>query len=104
MSSLTALTSDRGAWHTNLPWEVLKPGCLLRCPGEDESFLRHGLGVELFIQNFDLQGEFCFFSVKFTEAGDLLSHLPVIKVFDFMLQMDKVTTGPKQKGPEPGRE
>ena len=36
--------------------------------------------------------------------GDLLSHPPVIKVFNFMLQVDKVATGSKQQGSEPARE
>jgi hypothetical protein len=97
MSSSTAFASDRGAWHTNLPLEVLKPGCLLRCPGENELLLRHGPGVvgsiKLFIQDLNLQGEFCHFIIELVEAGVLLSHPPVIKIFDLALQMDEVTTG-----------
>ena len=69
-------------WHTNLPQEVLKPGSLLRCPGKDELLLGRGLGIvgsiELFIQAFDPQGEFCCFSIEFVEAGDLPSHPSVM--------------------------
>ena len=85
--------------HANLPREVLKLGCLLRCSGKNESLLRHGPGVagciELFIQDFSLQGEFCSFLIELVEVGDLLTHLPVIKVFNFILQMDEVAAGSK---------
>ena len=36
------------------------------------------------------------------EAGDLPSQPPVVKVFDFALQVHKVTAGPKKEGVEPG--
>ena len=42
--------------------------------------------------------------VELAEAGDLPSQSPVIKVFDFVLQMCKVATGPKKEGAEPGRD
>jgi hypothetical protein len=91
--------------HANLLWEVLELSCLLRRSGEDELFLRHGPGVmgcvEFFIQDLDLQGEVGGFLVELTKTGDLPSQLPVIKVFDFMLQVRKVATRPKQEGAEP---
>jgi hypothetical protein len=36
--------------------------------------------------------------------GDLLSHPPVIKIFDFTLQVDEVAARSKQEGSEPARE
>ena len=36
--------------------------------------------------------------------GDLPSHPPVIKVFDFTLQIHKVVAGPKEEGMKPSRE
>ena len=86
-------------WHANLLQEVLKPGSLLRCPGKDKLPLRHSLGIagciKFFIQDLNLQSKFGGFDVKFAEAGDLLSHPPVIKIFNLMLQVDEVATGPK---------
>ena len=76
--------------------------------GEDQSFLGHGLGVaghiELFVQDFDPQGKFGGLLIKLMEVGDLLSHPPVVKVFNFVLQVHKVAAGPKEEGAEPGRE
>ena len=51
-----------------------------------------------------MQGEVGGFLVEFTEAGDLPSQPPVIKVFDFVLQVREVTAGPKKEGMEPGRD
>ena len=42
--------------------------------------------------------------VELMKVSDLLSHPPVVKIFDFMLQMYEVTAGPKEKGMESGRE
>ena len=100
MSLLTAiLVLEGGVWHANLLKEVLEPDGLLRCPSEDKPLLGHGLGIvgqiELFIQDFNLKGELCSFLVEFTEAGDLPSQPPVIKVSDLALQVDEVATGPK---------
>ena len=85
--------------HANLPWEALKPGGLLRCPGEDESFLGHSSGVvghvKLFIQDFDLQSELYSLLVKLMETGDLPSQPPVVKVFNFVLQVDEVAARPE---------
>jgi hypothetical protein len=61
-------------------------------------------GVKLIIHNFNVHGEFRGFCVEFMEAGDLLSHLPVVKVFNLMLQVDKVATGSLQEELEPCRE
>ena len=36
--------------------------------------------------------------------GDLSSHPPVVKVFDFVLQRHEVTAGPEEEGMEPSRE
>ena len=92
--------------HANLLQEVFKSGCLLGRVGEDQSLLGHGSGimghVKLFIQNLDSCSKFCGFLVEFMEAGDLPSQPPVIKVFDFALQVHEVTAGPKKEGAEPG--
>jgi hypothetical protein len=109
MSLLTiALALNGGVWHANLLWEVLDLGSLLRCPGKDKLLLRHGLGVvgciEFLVQDFDSQGEFSGLGIKLTEVSNLLSHPPVIKVLDFLLEVDEVTTWSKQEGPKPGRE
>ena len=42
--------------------------------------------------------------IELTEASDLLSHPPVVKVFDFALQVHEVAAGPKEEGTEPGGE
>ena len=60
--------------------------------------------IELFIQDFNLCSKFSSFLIKLVEAGDLPSHPPVVKVFDFTLQVHEVAAGPKEKGVEPGRE
>ena len=84
-----ALALDGGVWHDNLLREVLETSSLLRCSGEDEPLLGHGPGVmggiELFVQNFNSQSEFCSFGIELVELGDLPSQYPVIKVFDFTL-------------------
>jgi hypothetical protein len=107
-SSTVALVSDRGVQHTNLPQEVLELSSLLRCSGEDELLLGHGLGImggiELFVLDFNSQGELCSFGIELAETGDLPSQPPVVKVFNLALQVDKVTTGSEQEGPEPGGE
>ena len=76
--------------------------------GEDQSLLRHGLGiagrVELFMQDIDLHGELCGFLIKLAEAENLPSEPPVVKVADVVLQMHQVTARPDEDGMEPGRE
>jgi hypothetical protein len=42
--------------------------------------------------------------IELMEAGDLSSHPPVIKVFNFMLQVHKVTARPKEEDMKPSRE
>ena len=106
--STIALALYGGVWHTNLLWEVLELGSLLGQPGKDKPLLGHSPGIaghiEFFIQDLNLQGEFSGLGIKLMEAGDLLSHPPVIKILNFALQVDEVTTGPKQEGPKPGEE
>jgi hypothetical protein len=48
-----------------------------------------------------LQGEFGGFLIELAELSDLPSHPPVVKVFDFMLQVHKVAARPKEEGMEP---
>ena len=94
--------------HANLLQEVLELGHLLGRAGEDQSLLRHGLGitgcVELFMQDVNSRSELCGFLIELMEAGDLPSQPPVIKVADVMLQVHEVTAGPDEEGTEPGRE
>ena len=42
--------------------------------------------------------------IELMEAGDLSSHPPVIKVFNFMLQVHKVAARPKEEDMKPSRE
>ena len=42
--------------------------------------------------------------IEFAEVSNLPSQPPVIKVFDFMLQVHKVAAGPEEEGAEPGRD
>ena len=94
--------------HANLLWEVFELGHLLGHMGEDQSLLRHGLGiagcVKLFVQDFNSRDKFSGFLIELVEAGDLPSQPPVIKVTNVALQVHEVTTGPNEEGTEPGRE
>jgi hypothetical protein len=76
--------------------------------GKDQLFLRHGLGiagcVELFMQDIDSCSKFGGFLIELTEAGNLPSQPPVVKVADVMLQVHEVATGSDEKGAEPGGE
>ena len=94
--------------HANLLQEVFKSGHLLGCVGEDQSFFGHGLGVascvKLFVQDLDSRGELCGFLIKLTEAGNLPSQPPVVKVANVVLQVHEVTAGPNEEGTEPGGE
>ena len=71
----------------------------MRDSGEDEPFLRHGPGIvgcmKFFVQDLDLQGEVGGFLVKLMKMGDLPSQPPVVKVFNFALQMHEVTARPE---------
>ena len=60
--------------------------------------------VAVTVQHFDSQSKLGGFLIKLIETGNLLSHPPVVKVFDFVLQVDKVATGPKEEGMEPSGE
>ena len=78
MSSLIAVLATRVCGqHANLLREVFESGRLLGHMGEDQSFLRHGLGVasciELFMQDFNSCGEFGGFLIELAKAGDLPS-------------------------------
>ena len=61
--------------HANLLREVYESGRLLGHVGEDQLFLRHGLGiagcVKLFVQDFNSRGKFSGFLIELVEAGDL---------------------------------
>ena len=107
-SSIVVLVTRVCGQHANLFWEVFESSHLLGCIREDQLLLEHGSGItghfELFIQDFDLCSKFGSFLIELMEAGDLPSHPPIIKVFDFALQIHKVATGPKEEGVEPGGE
>ena len=83
-------------------------GRLLGRTGEDQSLLRHGLGivscVELFMQDFNSCSNLGSFLIKLAEMGDLPSQPPVVKVANVMLQMHEVTAEPNEEGTEPGGE
>ena len=104
-SMLTAPAFEAGAHQTNLPWEILKLAHLLRCTGENELLFGHGSsivdGIKLIVHDLNAHGKLCGFGIKFMKVGDLPSHPSIVKVFDLTLQMDEVTTGPKQEEPEP---
>ena len=76
--------------------------------GEDQSLFRHGAGVacrvELFVQDFDLRGKFSGFLIKLTEASDLPSQPPVVKVADVALEVYEVAAWSDEEGAEPGGE
>ena len=107
-SSIVVLATRVCGQHANLLREVFESGCLLGHTREDQSLLRHGLGVvgcvELFMQDVDSCSKLCSFLIELTEAGDLPSQPPVVKVADVMLQVHEVTAGPDEEGTEPGRE
>ena len=75
---------------------------------EDQSFFRHGTGVacrvELFVQDFDSRGEFGSFLIELTEASDLPSQPPVVKVADVALEMYEVAARSDEEGAEPSGE
>ena len=106
--SIAVLVTRVCGQHANLLREVFESGRLLGHAGEDQLLLRHGSGVmsciELFVQDINSRGELSGFLIKLTEAGDLPSQPPVVKVTDVMLQVHKVTAGPNEEGAEPGRE
>ena len=60
--------------------------------------------IEFFIQDLDSRSEFCGFLIEFAEVGNLPSQPPIVKVFDFTLQVHEVAAGPEKKGVEPGRD
>jgi hypothetical protein len=56
------------------------------------------------MQDVDSCGEFGGFLIELTEASDLPSQPPVVKVANVMLQVHEVTAGPNKEGVEPGGE
>ena len=51
-----------------------------------------------------MRSKLCGFLIKLVEAGDLLSHPPVIKVFDVVLQVHEIAARPNEEGIKPGGE
>ena len=56
------------------------------------------------MQDFDLHGELGGFLIELTEAGDLPSQPPVVKVANVALEVYEVTAWPDEEGTEPGGE
>jgi hypothetical protein len=76
--------------------------------GEDQSLLGHGASVvgciEFFMQDFNSCGELGGFLIELTEASDLPSQPPVVKVADVALEEYEVAAGPDEEGTELGGE
>ena len=60
--------------------------------------------IEFFIQDFDPRGELSGFLIELTEASNLPSQPPVVKVADVMLEVHEVAAWPNKEGAKPGRE
>ena len=56
------------------------------------------------MQDFDSRGKLGGFLIELTEAGDLPSQPPVVKVADVALEVYEVTAWPDEEGSEPGGE
>ena len=104
--SIVVLATRVCRQHANLLQEVFELSRLLGCAAEDQSLLRHCLGVagcvKFFVQDVDLCGEFGGFLIELVEATNLPSQPPVIKVTDVALQVHEVAAGPDEEGVEPG--
>jgi hypothetical protein len=103
-SSIAVLVTRVCGQHGNLLREVFELDRLLGCMGKDQSLLRHGLGVKLFMQDFNSRSDLGSFLIELAEMGNLPSQPLVVKVTDVMLQVHEVTAGPNEEGAEPGGE